>query len=364
MTTNLAKPDDKLSAEEADRLASRIRPSWEVDDDDDMPPPGFATQKTQESAPLPEAGATGPHDTVVDGGGAAGASATRMGLGSSEAESAAEGPAIVSSKIVSIGDPTPEEAPKPIAAAPVAAAPVGAAPIAHTKTGGLEPAEIEAEEAAPEVPPSKKAPPARKPNKSRAPNDSDDARPSTNREAPVLAPVEPIQPSFSKADDPIEIPVQKTSKTMMLVIGGAVALAAVVGIVMVAGGDKKPDTAPTATATSAPAATTKPEAPKPAETAPATTTQPAETAAATSAPSSAATAAATEAPAATSTPTSTPAATSKPVAAATPDPPKTKPSSGSKPSGSSGSSGSSGGSTKKPPKGGSGSGGIIRDAPF
>ncbi len=363
MTTNLAKPDDALNAEEADRLAARLRPAWEDEDGDDLPPPGFGADKTQESAPIAEAGASPAHDTLVDrrsdpsaitrdekrpASGAPGP--TRLGLGdpadgSSEGEEAkAEGPAIVSSKIVSIGDPTPVEAkpnapPKPTKAKPT--------PVAdETKPAAR----------APKAEPPPKEPPAEAASEPAGSSEPPNA--AASEPPAALEPIAPQAASFSRADDPIEIPVQKTSKAVVYAIAGAVALAAIVGGITLFGGDKSgPETAktaaPTAANTAEPAKTTEPAATaEPAKTAapapePAKTTEPAPTetakAAETSAPEATAKAAAT----------ATPAPEPKPVAAAKPK---------STSSGSSGASAPASGTTKKPPK--SGGTGIIRDAPF
>jgi hypothetical protein len=345
MTEQLAKTDEALNLEEADRLAARLRPSWETDDDD-MPPPGFGVDKTLESAPLaeagPPAGSTGPHDTIVEGGASAEAkpaAATKHGLG--EAGERSSEPAIVSAPIVAVGDPTP------IAATPDRPAP----PSRRTKKAKTE------ESAAPGV-------------SAEAATEPVVGSPSSSP-PPALAPVAPEAASFSKVDDPIELPVQQTSKTLVYVIGGAVALAAIVGGIMMFSGDKKPDAAENAapaktSEAAAPAPTTQPtSAPTPAQAA---QDKPAETAA--PAPTDAPTAQASSAPASTGEPAKQepakqepPKQEPKPVAAAKPEQPKSSGSSGGPSSGSSSGNASSGGTTKKPPKSGSG-GGIMRDTPF
>ena len=358
MTTNIANPAESLSPEEADRLASRIRPSWELDDGESaeggdpglesLAHGGVAPEVTQESAPL--SAPTSPHDTIIDGTptldgrtvetsasdtqdapasrprvtAQQAAGATRVGLGEQSVDEAAKSQAVVSSRIVSIGEtapaaPAPErrtDSAAPSRPAPSTESALVAAPLASS-----------AASVAPSSPP-----------------------------AEAFAPVAPEQPSFSRVDDPIEIPVQKTSRTVVFAIGGAVALAAVLGgVAMFSGGDTNKAAA---TQTSEPAK----DAPKAAETAkPLETDKPAETAkvsetaaAPTPEPTVAST---TPEPAPTSAPTSSAVAPApKP---AKPEPAKPEP---SKPKPSTGSGGTpSPSSAKKPPKGG---GGIIRDAPF
>ncbi len=353
MTTNIAKPADPLSPEEADRLASRIRPSWELDDGDfaDGADPsveslargGVSPEITKESAPFSDPAANSPHDTMVDSGPSVEAArtvesapldldtaaapqprsgrqkavgATRMGLG--DPDEHLDSQAIVSSKIVSIGE----------------AAPVAASPAASAKA---------------EAPP----PPSKRAASVSTPVSDPPRRSSVASSAPpaaMPAPVAPVQPSFSRADDPIEIPVQKTSRTVLFAIGGAAILAAVLGGVAIFSGDPKKTDAPQS---SEPASPKAPETAKAVETA-----KPAETAKSVEpAPSVTATAA----PEATTTPTTSPTPTTTPdpkpakPEPVKPDPVKPKPSSGS-----GNNPPASGG--KKPPK--SGGGGIIRDAPF
>ncbi len=346
MTTNIAQPPDPLSPEEADRLASRIRPSWELDDGDfaeggdpsveSLARGGVSPGITKESAPFSDPAANSPHDTMIDSGPTISAArtvesaslvvdttatpqsksgrqkavgATRMGLG--DPDEFLDSQAIVSSKIVSIGEAAP------VAASPAASANAEAPP-----------------------PPSKRAASVSTPQ-------SDPPRRSlvaSSAPPPAMPPpVVPVQPSYSRADDPIEIPVQKISRSVLFAIGGAAILAAVLGgVAIFSGADPKKTDAPQSS---------EPASPKATETAKAVeTAKPAETAKSVD-----------PTPSVTAAPEPTSASASKrdPEVAkpepVKPDPVKPKPSSGT-----GNNPPASGG--KKPPK--SGGGGIIRDAPF
>ncbi len=379
----------QLDLDEADRLAESIRPAWETEDSHDKPPAGAA-------ASAPPAGAEPPHDTLIDaapimqvGKTDPGrtdpaeplrpsqlepanrpvppkpAKSTVMGLGASDevmavkkalADVAANGPSSAEEKKKSVPPETAAES-KPVeakAAEPAAEKAEVTTALPVKKLVAEAANQVSADGASADGASADEAP-ASRPSKSQSRSkrktkdgvgpearDSDRGR----RSAASAAPAGSAGVSFSKVDDPVELPVEKSSKG--LYIGGAVALVGVlvVGGLLSMGGDDPPKqpAAPATTQASEPA--TKPD-PKP------TATE-----AKTPEPTPTPTAVETAAPAAeaTATPTAEPAATPDP--AAKKDPPPTKPAAGKPPS--------SGGSGPSKPSGGGGGkkGGIMRDAPF
>lgn len=324
--TSAAEKSNPLDVDEAERLASMIRPAWDVgelDEGEIAPAPAAAASalSTDEALRLAEGGSSlsnvpssgnlaPPRDTVIDG-------APSFSVGSTVPEPPPERPA-----------PAQITAP----AAPLAAGP--------TKVGLGEDvaaalAQVDSDARPAEPPPSSRA----------------SSRKRSNAVAGPVAGAPNSKVSFSREDDPIEIPVQKASKTMWIVGGvGALAAIGLIAFLTMGGDSKKPESKAEPAKTSEPVKTEpkkvdEPKTAKPAETALATAT-PAETASA--APS--ATASATAAPSATAT------ATSQPVAAA--DPPKKDPPVKKDPPPKP--------TSTTPPKGGGskGNGGIIRDTPF
>ncbi len=175
-------------------------------------------------------------------------------------------------------------------------------------------------------------------------------------EAAPLTPAKPraagpvsgaTRPSLSRADDPVEIPVRKSSVGLFVGVGAAVLLLGLGGYAIFGGSsDTTAKPKPTAdTATAAPK-----ETPKPATTVTATVTQ-----TAAPIPTATATASASAAPTATAEPTAS-VKTSEPVAVATA--PAPKPTTTTKPQPTT--------TTKPQPTGTTkpGGGGIIREVPF
>ena len=313
-----------FDADEAERLASMIKPAWEIDGDDDAPPPAETAEAARPS------GAEAPaHDTLVDG---------------------------VPS--VEVGTTDPGASPVGEAAVPDREAPKPAGP---TRMGvGDSAEEIAAREAdeAPKVEPAKRRSRDREVTEAvgrplvSAEDIPPSSRPASGRGG-ARTPVAPQGASFSKIEDPIEIPVENKSRGMIYGLGGAAVVLVIVIGYFATRGDSGPTTS-TATSTAKPVVTATAK-PTPAETAkPAATATPTPEPTATATPEPTATASA----AATAEPTATAAAkTAEPIAAA-PKPTSKPASGGTKPTATSGGT--------KPPSGGGtkGSGGIMRDAPF
>lgn len=389
---NNASKLSSLDAEKADRAAASIRPSWDFDHADfeaapapaakvetfdkklalPAPPPAVA------AAPVPfAAGADIPRDTVIDGmptvsvgrtidiGPApedvqakpdrapppARPQATRFGLGSDPGQAPAAptpGAAAPTGKTSNGTSILPRTSPEAVAAAAAAEAASVQAP-AEAATGASElplpPKRIEPTaaftpgdvgEIAPlEIP--VEAAPAEATAGPAARVDS--VAPAAPRPS---APIAPIAASISRIEDPIEIP-RKSSGPIFWVIGGAVALAAIIGgVVLLTGGDKTPANEPTKSTSNA-------AADKPATATPAPTTPPAPTTAATPAtsatPEVSATTSATSAPSAEASAAPSAKPTTAPTAVAATTPPKPT------------------GTAPKPPPP-KGTGGIRRDTPF
>lgn len=319
--TSAAEKSNPLDVDEAERLASMIRPAWDVgelDEGEIEAAPAGAALAADEALRLAEGGSSlsnvpssgglaPPRDTVIDG-------APSFSVGSTAPE------------------PPPE---RPVPAQITApAAPLSAGP---TKMGLGE----DVAEALAQV--DNDARPAEPPPSSRA-----SSRKRSNAVAGPIAGAPASKVSFSREDDPIEIPVQQGSKTMWIVGGiGALAAIGLIAFLTTGGGDKKPESKGEPAKTSEPAKaepkrTEEPKTAKPVETPPATaTTAPVETAAT---------------PSATATASAAATATSEPVAAA--DPPKKDPPVKKDPPPKP--------TATTPPKGGGskGNGGIIRDTPF
>jgi len=314
MTQQNAGPDGSIDDDEAERLASMIKPAWETDDDDAAAPAVVAG---------PAAGSTGPHDTIIEG-------APSVRVGNTDPGAGLDVP---SEKTVAPEEPAPQ--------APVAAQATRVG-LGSTPTPPLAPEARAAEPIASTEEPKR---PSRKSGRESASRDVT-AKPVARgaAEAPPRSkrtPVEPAGASYSKFDDPIEIPVRSKPGWLLYGAIGATALAAIIIGVWWMG--RTPDATP-ASSKPAAVATTAPFE-KTAE--PAKTTEPAKTAepaaaTATAEPSATATAEPSATAKATAAPVAT--ATTKPVATAT-----TKPTSTTKPA-----------TTSKP----AGGGGIMRDAPF
>ncbi len=163
--------------------------------------------------------------------------------------------------------------------------------------------------------------------------------------APGPAAGAPGTASFSKIDDPIEIPVKKGSKTA-LVLGACVVGAVLIGVgAMTFSGDEPAK---------------KPEKAQPATETPREETKPAPTQEAAPLPSPSAAPTAAPAPTETSAPTTAPTVESPPIAEQPPSKPAgDKPPAGNKPPTSDKPPG--GKPAGKPPPG---KGGLMRDAPF
>jgi hypothetical protein len=376
MTTQGAGPPtdgSQLDLDEADRLAESIRPAWETEDSHDKSPAA--------AAGATPSGAEPPRDTVIDG-------APLMPVGKTDPGRTDPAEPLRSSRLEPAKRPVPPKPAKATVMGLGASDEVVALKNAINEATEKKPANGPAPESAGETKESAKAaepPPAKKdevtmalPVKNLAAevgsdaldNKSDEApasRPSKSptrskrktrdgagpdardsdrgrRSAASAAPAGSAGVSFSKVDDPVELPVEKSSKG--LYIGGALALVGVlvVGGLLSMGGDDAPKqpAAPAKTQASEPAPAKQPD-PKPTATEakqpePAPAPTPTETAAATAAP------------------TAEPAATPEPLAKK--DPPPTKPTGNKAPP--------SGGSGQSKPAGGGGGkkGSIMRDAPF
>lgn len=443
-----------IDFDEAERLASQIRPAWELEAEGEDPgssnvEPAAASAAAAEPPPAPAGSSTFtseaslppthetaparpstpsdvrtsagsasllPRDTVIDGAPTVGvgsgaadpsapAKATRVGF----ADAIAEGIAIVdrgaasSTKATVMGLAAPAPAPAapepPRRAGPTrlgvgddpseitTAMPVGPglrsaaeasaaaeASVAEANPGSLDLPEPALKfggtirmDASPLVEAARhpsSPPPAQFP--SSPPPARESSRPSAavarGSSAARLSPVEPQGASYSKADDPIEIPVQTSSKTLLYLVGGALAVGAIVGGVVLFGGssdpktekksDDKAQTAAATTATSNPTQAAAPAEPTARATATATAA-PTATETASAAATTSATATATASASATATAKETATPTSKPSTTHTASPPTT-----SKPP----TPKNTGTTPSKPPP--SGNGGIIRDTPF
>lgn len=335
-TQNVGSSDVKgFDPEEAERLASLIRPAWEDDEvgllADDAPdaapaveaaPAAAATAdaKAFEAAidektvvappPAPSAGASKSTDTMVDSRPPFSdavrplpAGPTMLGLGAENATEPAKAPIAAAAVALSEGLQSFDSSPPEKGAA-------GGVNKSLTRTAHLEATPLQ----------------------STSPTST---RSKANQ-----------RPSASRADDPVELPVRKSSTGLMLGLGGAAVLLLGLGGYALFGSssDKKPEPATTTTAkatTEKPAEATKPTAgAKPTEAAP------------TPATAAAVTASATATAVATATPTAAPTV-SEPVPTATARPTTPAPTATAKPTG-----------QKPPPQSTSKPGGIIRDVPF
>ncbi|MFO0617780.1 MAG: hypothetical protein U0414_34635 [Polyangiaceae bacterium] len=368
---NNASKLSTVDAEKADRAAASIRPSWDFEHADfeaaaaspdraepfekklsrEEPAKGAVTPTPAAKTPVPfSAGADIPRDTVIDGVPTVAVGRTiDIGPAPDEVNAKPERaprPAKPQATRFGLGgDPEPPSAP-PITSngTQILPATTGAqaAAAAAAEALPLPPKRIDATEAFAPGDVAEVAPLESPPVHSSAPP------PAPHADERPLATSAPMGASISRIEDPIEIP-RKSSGPILWIVGGAVAVAAIVGgIVLFSGGDAKTSGAPTATSTAQtkPAATTeKPTTTTTAAAAPTTPAAP-QTATASAAPTPSAapseTVAATSEPA----PSAKPAVTTKPTAVAATTPP-TKPT----------------GTPKTPPPKGS-SGGIRRDTPF
>jgi hypothetical protein len=339
-TQNVGSSDVKgFDPEEAERLASLIRPAWEDDEvgllGDEPPAPAVAIEaapaapaqadaKAFEAAveektvvappPAPSAGASKATDTMVDSrppfSDAArpqAAGPTMLGLGSEDAAEPAKAPiaaaAAALSKELQAFDSSPPEK----------AASGDGVNKSFTRTAHLEATPLQA------------------------------SSPTSTRSRANQ------RPSASRADDPVELPVRKSSTGLMLGLGGAAVVLLGLGAYALFGssGDKQPD----------PATPVKAATEKPAEAKPTATSKPTATAAT---PATAVAATATATVTATATATATVAATAAPTLSQTAPTAVTKttaaspgPTATTKPTG-----------QKPPPQNTGKPGGIIRDVPF
>lgn len=306
-----------LTNEDADRAAASIRPVWEIDDDGEA----HVAAADSESPVTPDP----PRDTVIDG-----MPTVALGRTSEAGESAAK-------TTRSSGEPRKLEAPVPPKNAGPTRIGLGSDDAPDDGWGpenrpSDRPAAPQAEAVAPSAPPAAQV--------SRAPS-APPARPRVSGNSPVM----PQPVSFSKADDPVELPVEKRSG-MLYLVGGVALLGVIIGGVFLASsGGEETKSNPTETAQPANTVAPKPTIADPPPV-------PVETAAPT------ATAAATVEPTAPPVETAAPTATATEVA--TPEKPKpantgTKPGgTGTKPT----STGTKPTGTKPP------GGGIIRETPF
>lgn len=366
---NNASKLSALDAEKADRAAASIRPSWAFDEADfEAPakPDAFEDKlSTKDAKPValakeaPFAGSAPPHDTIIDGMPTVTVGRTiDIGPAPEDAKPAkadrAPPPPRPQATRFGLGDDAPTTSngtqiiPATSGAAAAAAAAIASASERPADAGAaFAPGEV-AEVAPLEAPRavSASAPPVAP---STPPEARASARPAPMESVPPPAPVAPVAPSISRIEDPIEIP-RKSMGPLVWLIGGAVAIGAIVGgIVLATSGGDKPAGEPTAsTQTTAKATPTPTEKPATATaatppTTPATPTTAAASATPTAEPSVTSSAAATPTETPTTAPTTKPS--SKPTttpAAGTPKPPATTP-------------------KQPPPKG---SGGIRRDTPF
>ncbi|NUO50554.1 MAG: hypothetical protein HOV80_16990, partial [Polyangiaceae bacterium] len=288
----------QLDLDEADRLAESIRPAWESEDSHDKPAQ-LAADKPAGASPTRPSGAEPPRDTVIDGAPMMPvgktdpgrtdpaeplrssqlepakrpvppkpAKATVMGLGASDDVVALKN---------AIAEATAPSKPAPRksdpAPAPAASKTKESEPQAEAKSSKAGPEKQEvtmalpvknlAAEVAREALDDKDEAPASRPSKSPGTKrktkagvgpearDSDRGR----RSAASASPAGSAGVSFSKVDDPVEIPVEKSSKG--LYIGGALALVGVlvIGGLLSMGGDakSKETAAPATTQASEPA---------------------------------------------------------------------------------------------------------------
>jgi hypothetical protein len=335
-----AKDGTQLDTDEADRLASMIRPAWDLEGGE------LSAQADEGGGQLSGA------DAALAGGGVDAA----VSSGAAKSLEPSRDTVIDGTPLVAIGTTDPGAAPPPKPAGPTKLGLGGdvAAALAATEPA-MPPARAAAVEE-PEAPAAKPEPeaPAAKPEPEPPPRKS--AVSTSVMPATPLAPTQPRGASPSKFDDPIELPVSKGSNMVVIAVGAAFALAVLVigGILALGSGDApaerkdKPaasEAEPSRGAGVGPTATSRPAetaAPAPTEVKPAETAAPASPSV-TSAPTPA-TAAETSAP-----------ATAAPVAKGPPDRPPAQP----KPGGGQPPSKPPGGGGKKP-----GSGGIMRETPF
>lgn len=346
-----------LDEKEAERLASMIRPAWEVEEDDDVDAaadaaiPATAKSADGEASAIAAKLATDPgappaRDTVIDG-------SPTIGVGPTDPGPPPEAPAAGAPK--KIVDPAPKPAgPTKLGMGDDVAEGLAQVDAARAKSS--------AKSTMQGVAPPSQPPPTPEPSaevtealavgpslKNLRSTDVIEAPPVSSKRAGKttggsrpLTPVKPQPASFSKADDPVELP-QKSSNATLIIVGLVAAVAAIAGGVMLFGGDDpKPAAKPTATATTE-AKPTNAATSKPVETAAQTAAPPP-----TVAPEPTVTASASATASATATATATAVAKvdpPKPEVTNKPPPPKPTATGGGKP----------------PPKGG---GGIIRDTPF
>lgn len=308
--------EGRLSAEDADRLAAEIRPAWDLDD-----------------GSLEEGGMDAAEEALL-----AGAAMPSSGEPTDPTPPPAHDTLIQGTPTLAVGDG--------------AAAGDAGAPISTSRTQQVpEPARKKTMlglgddgEASSPIPLERKlAPPAGAPEK--GPGDTLESPkldlPTSSKSARSSKPavVSSGTASARAGEESIELPITKTSGSMLWIgLGAAAVAAAALGYFALSGEDTKP-TAPTPTATVAAAATTAaPQAPAP-------TSSPATSPAAPTATS-------TAAPAQTASPTAT--TTAKPAATPTAPTSTAKPPTTSKP----------GGGTPPAKPTSTGKPGLMRDAPF
>ncbi len=355
-TQNVGSSDVKgFDPEEAERLASLIRPAWEDDDvgllADDAPNGAPAVEATPAAAdpadakafeaaveektvvappPAPSAGASKSTDTMVD---------------SRPPFSDAVRPQPAGPTMLGLGAEDSAEPVKAEKAAKAAKAPIAAAAVALSE--GLQSFDSS--------PPEKDA--AGGVNKSFTRTAHLEATPLQSSSPTSTRSKANQRPGASRADDPVELPVRKSSTGLMLGLGGAAVVLLGLGGYALFGSssEKKPEPATTAKATTEkPADGTKPTAvAKATETTPTPKTAATDTATVTSTATATATVTATAT--STATATAAPAPTvSEPVSPATARPTTTPPPTANpKPT-----------AQKPPPQSTGKPGGIIRDVPF
>lgn len=399
---NNASKLSSLDAEKADRAAASIRPSWEFDQADfeptALPPapaggapatkvegfehklaiPAISSPAKTKDVPF-AAGADIPRDTVIDGVPTVAVGrtidigpapedvqakpdrapppprpqATRFGLGSdpgppeqsaaSPDKSGVSPPAGKAGKTANGTSIIPRTSPEAAAAAAAAEA-AGVAPVAAFSPGDVaEIAPLDPASATEGIAPASPHEPAAIPSER---VESVPPAAPTRASPPADAPVAPIAASISRIEDPIEIP-RKSSGPIVWVLGGAVALAAIIGgVVMLTGGEKPSNDTTKSTSSPTPE---KPTATTGASAAP--TAPPAPTTAAT--PAGTPTAESSAAPSATTALSAAPSAEASAAPAAKPTSAPTNPTTPPK---------STGTAPKQPPP--KGTGGIRRDTPF
>lgn len=358
-------PGGSLSPDEADRIAARFRPVWELDEG--QVEAGDAAALEPSGAALARGGLDGSLEDALD-------PRSEAKLGAPSVRSSAEpidvrDTAVDGVPAVQIGASSPSrtspDGTPPLAAASdeakAPAATTEAAPpsarrkkVSATKIGlGGDTAES--------APISKGARPSQRASSSRA--DADGASPALEAKAGrsesggtrASGPVSARAVRAALDEDPVELPVEQRSKLVgWIAIASAAAVVLIGGALWLGGGDEAPTKATssagpvaevpakaTATATTEPA--TPPTAPLGASTESLPTASAAASAATPAAPASASAQASAR-------PTSAPKASSQPVASTAKPPTTTAPATPKPPT------------TTKPPAGKPG--GIIRDSPF